>query len=107
MNTSVSASTAVKALLHKTKTKQGRLVGVLDAKSAQALSNKFRLGRWSASDLAKVAEFTGAKLAFILPDGEQVVIAADALGETMPGGGIEASAGAGVTPTNISKSEKD
>ena len=47
----------------------------------QSLSNKFAGERWSASDLIKIADFTGSKLAFILPDGERVVIAADDPGE--------------------------
>lgn len=98
----MNVSAAIKALLNMTGKKQGSLAGVLDVGSVQAVSNKFRLGRWSASDLVKIAEFTGSKLAFILPDGERVVIAADDPGEGTRGVSAEA-AGGGVTPTSISK----
>ena len=40
----------------------------------QAMSNKFRLERWSGNDLVRVARFTGGKLAFIYPDGQQILI---------------------------------
>ena len=92
----MNISAAIKALLNMTGKKQGSLAGVLDVGSVQAVSNKFRLGRWSASDLVKIAEFTGSKLAFILPDGERVVIAADDPGEGA-GGVLLDSANSGVT----------
>lgn len=47
-----------------------------DAMPKQSLSNKFAGERWSAADLVKVADFCGCKLAFILPDGERVVLSA-------------------------------
>ena len=86
----MNVSASIKALLNMTGKKQGSLAKVLDVGSVQAVSNKFRLGRWSASDLVKIAEYTGSKLAFILPDGERVVIAADdTAGGT--GGGVGAA----------------
>ncbi len=40
----------------------------------QAMSNKFRLQRWTAQDLIRVGKFTGCKLALIYPDGEQILL---------------------------------
>ena len=40
----------------------------------QAMSNKFRLERWSGQDLLRVADFTGCRLSFIFPDGQQILI---------------------------------
>lgn len=91
----MSISNSIKALLSLSGNRQIDLLGILDIKSRQSLSNKFSGERWSASDLVKVADFTGSKLAFILPDGERVVITADDPGEhtrgvsgTAVGGGV-------------------
>ena len=43
----------------------------------QAMNNKLRRDSWSAKDLAKAAALCGAKLAFILPDGSQLILAPD------------------------------
>ena len=40
----------------------------------QTMNNKFGRDGWSAHDLIKVAEFCGYKLAYILPNGQQIVI---------------------------------
>ena len=78
----VSISKQIKALLAMTGKKQADLAPVLnkskerDAMPKQSLSNKFAGERWSAADLVKVADFCGCKLAFILPDGERVVLSA-------------------------------
>ena len=40
--------------------------------SQQSINNKLSLNRFSADDLIRIAEFTGCKLAFILPDGGQL-----------------------------------
>lgn len=101
----MNVSAAIKALLNMTGKKQGSLAGVLDVGSVQAVSNKFRLGRWSASDLVKIAEFTGSKLAFILPDGERVVIAADDPGEGA-GGVFGEAVGGGVTKPSNRRGQK-
>ena len=45
--------------------------------SKQTMGNKMARGSWSALDLVKVAEFCGCKLAFILPDGQQIIITSD------------------------------
>lgn len=99
----MNVSAAIKVLLNMKGKKQGSLAGVLGVGSVQAVSNKFRLGRWSASDLIKIADFTGSKLAFILPNGERVV-----LDSAAPTHGVSGeAAGRGVTPTTIREEEKD
>ncbi len=70
----MSISNAVRSVLSMKGRKQNDLLGVLDVKSKQALSNKMVNERWSGSDLASIAEFTGGKLAFVFPDGQMVYI---------------------------------
>ena len=60
--------------------KQSDLVELFGVSSKQSLSNKFSGERWSAEDLIKLAEFTGCKLAFILPDGERIILDQDTRG---------------------------
>ena len=43
----------------------------------QTMSNKFARNSWFATDLIKVADFCGCKLAFILPSGQQIIIEDD------------------------------
>lgn len=43
----------------------------------QSMNNKMARDSWSAKDLAKVADFVGCKVAFILPDGQNVYIDPD------------------------------
>ena len=76
-------SKKIKSLLMETNKKQSDLMGVLDMGSKQSLSNKFTHERWSADDLVKIAEFCGCKLAFVLPNGERIVLdsADDSAGE--------------------------
>ena len=45
--------------------------------SKQTMGNKMSRTSWSASDLARVAEFCGCKLAFIMQDGQQITIDAN------------------------------
>lgn len=73
----MAASKKIKSLLAETGKKQSDLLDVLDVSSKQSLSNKFTHERWSADDLAQIAEFCGCKLAFILPSGERIVINTD------------------------------
>lgn len=73
----MSASKEIKALLSLSGKKQAELMTVLNMGSKQSLSNKFSNGRWSAADLVTVAEFCGCELAFILPDGRQIILTAD------------------------------
>ena len=49
--------------------------------SPQAMSNKFRLQRWTAQDLIRVGEFTGCRLALLFPDGTQIMLQDDAAKE--------------------------
>ena len=77
----MAASKKIKALLAQTDKKQADLLEVLNISSKQSLSNKFTNERWSADDLVKIAEFCGCKLAFVLPNGERIVIDADERGE--------------------------
>lgn len=70
----MAISKHIKALLAQTEAKQADLLGVLDIKTKQSLSNKFTNERWSADDLVKVADFCGCKLAFVLPNGERIVL---------------------------------
>lgn len=70
----MAVSKKIKSLLAETERKQADLVDVLGMSSKQSLSNKFSNERWSADDLAKIAAFCGCKLAFILPDGERIII---------------------------------
>ena len=93
----MNVSAAIKTLLNMVGKKQGALAGVLGVGSVQAVSNKFRLNRWSASDLIKIADSTGCKLAFVLQDGERVVLSAS---ETVPEGCFGGSVGGGVTSPN-------
>lgn len=70
----MAISKNVKSLLAQVDKKQYDLLNVLDIKSKQSLSNKFSHERWSADDLVKIAEFCGCKLAFVLPNGERIVL---------------------------------
>ena len=76
----MSVSASVRMALKKASKHQVEL-GALWGSSRQSVSNKFRLERWSAEDLAQVAELTGAKLAFVYPDGQQILIQPDEAGE--------------------------
>ena len=58
-------------------TDQNTFAAAFGMTTPQAMSNKLRRDSWSAKDLAKVAALCGAKLAFILPDGSQLILAPD------------------------------
>ena len=73
----MSISKQIKALLALSGKKQADLVPVLGMANKQSLSNKILGERWSAADLIKIADFTGCKLAFILPNGERVALSDD------------------------------
>lgn len=72
----MSISDKVKGLLALRGKKQLELAEHFDM-SKQTMSNKMARGSWSGDDLARVAEFCGCKLAFILPDGQQILISSD------------------------------
>lgn len=67
-------SKKIKVLLTEADKKQADLLDVLKMGSRQSLSNKFTNERWSAEDLVNIAEFCGCKLAFVMPDGQQIPI---------------------------------
>ena len=70
----MSISNAVRSILSMKGRKQNDLLPVLNISSKQALSNKIVNGRWSGDDLVQIAEFLGAKLAFVFPDGQTVYL---------------------------------
>lgn len=70
----MSVSAQIKALLSLTGNKQSDLVEALGMASKQSLSNKFTGERWSADDLIEIANFAGCRLAFVLPDGERLLL---------------------------------
>lgn len=45
--------------------------------SKQTFNNKMRYDRWTGKDLIKIADFFGGKLAFIMSNGQQIIIEAD------------------------------
>ncbi len=69
----MSASDAVRMAIAKAGIKQNELSKIWGT-SPQAIYNKMNLERWTAMDLAQVAKITGGKLAFIYPDGQQILI---------------------------------
>ena len=73
----MTTSSRVKALLELTETEQGSFAAAFGMTTPQAMNNKLRRDSWSAKDLAKAAEICGAKLAFVLPDGSQLILAPD------------------------------
>lgn len=70
----MSVSQSVKALLSIHGKKQSDLLEVLEVSSKQSLSNKFSGERWYAADLVAVAKSCGCKLAFVLPNGDQITV---------------------------------
>ena len=73
----MSVSKSIMVLLAENEKRQADLMDVLDMSSKQSLSNKFSNERWSANDLVKIAEYCGCKLAFILPNGERIILDTD------------------------------
>lgn len=67
-------SSKVKMLLGYYGRKQIELMECVGMASKQSLNNKFVQNRWSAEDLAAVAEFLGCKVGFILPDGSYIYL---------------------------------
>ena len=73
----MSVSTAVRMALAKANKKQTELADYLGIQR-QPVNLKLAKERWTGAELAKVAELTGGKLAFIYPDGQQILIEAPA-----------------------------
>lgn len=74
----MSVSDKVKGLLALCGKRQIELAAEFNM-SKQSMNNKFARNGWFASDLIKVADFCGCKLAFILPDGQQIYIDDDTI----------------------------
>ena len=72
----MSVSDVIKGLLAMSGKKQAELTSVLEMSSNQA-KNKIRKNSWFASDLLKVAELCGCKLAFVMPDGQCIYLSDD------------------------------
>ncbi len=73
----MTTSSRVKALLELTGKDQNDFAAAFGKSTPQAMNNKMRRDSWSAKDLAKAAACCGAKLAFLLPDGSQLIIASE------------------------------
>lgn len=67
-------SSKVKMLLSYYGRKQSDLMKCLNMSSKQSVNNKIARDSWSAQDLAKLAEFLGCKIGFILPDGTSIYL---------------------------------
>ena len=70
----MSIAKQVKALLSITGVKQNELIAPLKMGSKQSLYNKFTANRFTGEELATIAEVTGCKLAFILPNGDAITL---------------------------------
>lgn len=70
----MGVSNQIKALLSLSGKKQSDLIQTLGISSRQSLSNKFTNERWSAGDLVAVAKECDCKLAFVMENGQQIVI---------------------------------
>ena len=74
MEVRLMISEKIKAILSLTGNKQADLARHLSI-APQSVANKMSRDSWSACDLVTVAEMVGAKLEFVLPDGQQIIIA--------------------------------
>ena len=77
----MSVSTAVRMALAKGNKKQTELAEFLGIQR-QPVNLKLAKERWTGAELARIADFTGGKLAFIYPDGQQILIEPPADPET-------------------------
>ncbi len=73
----MSVTASIKALLGLTGKKQNDLMEPLGMRSKQSLSNKVTNGRWSADDLTVIADLCGCDLAFVLQNGQHIIIKGD------------------------------
>ena len=73
----MSVSTAVRMALAKGNKKQTELAEFLGIQR-QPVNLKLAKERWTGAELARIAAFTGGQLAFIYPDGQQILIEAPA-----------------------------
>ena len=63
----------IKALLAMSGKKQIELAGEFGL-TPQSMNNKMSLNRYNAEDLIKIAQFTGCKIGFLLPDGQHIFL---------------------------------
>lgn len=68
----MSVADKVKAVMALTGRKQLELAAEYGV-SKQSMNNKFAQSRFSADDLIRIAEFTGVRVGFIMPDGQQIM----------------------------------
>ena len=71
----MSVTAAVRMALTKGGKKQAELARAMGI-HRQSMYLKMVKERWTGAELAKVAEFTGGKLVFLYPDGQQIPIEA-------------------------------
>lgn len=64
-------SDKIKALLAMTGKKQIDLANEFEV-TAQSMNNKMALNRFNTDDLIQIANFTGCKVGFLLPNGEHI-----------------------------------
>ena len=69
----MSVSDKVKGLLALSGKRQIELADFFGM-TKQTMSNKMARDSWSAKDLARVAEFVGCKIGFLLPDGQHIFL---------------------------------
>jgi len=69
----MTVSDSVRMALTKAGISQTKLAEIWGT-SPQAIYNKLNLERWSAKDLARIAEITGGRLNLDYPDGQQIPI---------------------------------
>lgn len=69
----MSVSDKVKGLLVLSGRRQIELADYFGM-TKQTMSNKMARDSWSAKDLAKVAEFAGCRVGFLLPDGQHIFL---------------------------------
>ncbi len=72
----MSVSDKVKGLLALSGKRQIELADFFGM-TKQTMSNKMARDSWSAKDLARVAEFVGCKIGFLLPDGQHIFLEAE------------------------------
>ena len=72
----MSVSDKVKGLLALSGKRQIELADFFGM-TKQTMRNKMARDSWSAKDLARVAEFVGCKIGFLLPDGQHIFLEAE------------------------------
>ena len=63
----------IKALLAMSGKKQIELAEEFGV-TPQSMNNKMSMNRYSAEDLIRIAQFTGCKVGFLLPDGQHIFL---------------------------------